>query len=56
MLIVLGRKAFHLAGLWVWSSSWGALRVRLPYTYFKQILNQNWTKFSVVYFAITGKQ
>jgi hypothetical protein len=41
-------------GLWVWSSSWGGLRMRLPFKHFQEILNKNQMKFPVVYFATAG--
>jgi len=46
-------KTCHLTGLWVQSSSWEGLRMRLPCAHFQQILNQNQIKFCVVNLATT---
>jgi len=48
MICASGFKMSHLAGLWVWYSSWGWLRKRLYNIHFQQILNQTQTKFSVL--------
>jgi hypothetical protein len=56
VLGVLDFKSHHMAGLWVWSSSWGGLRLKFPCTHIQQILNWNQTEFSVACFATTGWQ
>jgi len=37
--------SIHQFKSWVWSSSWGELRMRVPWTHFQQILNQNHMNF-----------
>jgi hypothetical protein len=49
-------KSHHLTHLWIWSSSWGGLRMRLPCTHFQQFLSQKRMKFSVVILATPGWQ
>jgi len=39
-------------GLWVQSSFWDGVRMKLPCTHFQQILNHNQIKFSVVHLLL----
>jgi len=49
-------KSHHLTVSWVWSLSWGGLRMGLSWSHYQQIMNQNQTKFSVVNLPTSGWQ